>query len=585
MERHGAQRSLPPAGGGKEELRAGLLVPYLLRLRDERGEAAARALLSKAGVPTSILEDENAWISVAAARRALNALATALGEDAIGKRGAWMTHPETLSGYVRMLRVSSEPQDAYQYLTAHAAESTRVGGYTLRAQGPRVLRITYQPRFEVQPDQRDRCLCQARMAELAAVPRIWGLPEATVLSTECIADGDAVCRYLVRWSVPRPQGPVWGAVSGAVVCGGAVAASGSWVAATIALAVGTGLGGAIGLLSRRVANEHMARVFERNRIAALERGLEVRGQFSEAAGELAGSLLGGKYRIMRKIGSGGIGAVYAAQHVGLGSSVAIKVLRGAAAVDAAEIARLRREARVQVSIEHPNVVRTLDLDQMPEGSIYVVMELLHGMSLAEMLRKSGPVAPGIAVPVFIQVCRALAAAHRLGVIHRDLKPGNVFVCEDNTVKVLDFGMSKFAEAEALTQDGYTLGTPEYMSPEQCVGAPVEPRTDLYAFGVLMYEALTGELHIAGRNRRELLELHQRMIPVGLRARRPDLNFPEELDGAVMMCLKKRAAERPTSARVLEQILAAIPKEQLVDDYPKGISRRPPGMHESQDGAQ
>src|SRR5690606_34696713 len=139
------------------------------------------------------------------------------------------------------------------------------------------------------------------------------------------------------------------------------------------------------------------------------------------------------YRIMRKIGSGGIGAVYAAQHVGLGSSVAIKVLRGAAAVDAAEIARLRREARVQVSIEHPNVVRTLDLDQMPEGSIYVVMELLHGMSLAEMLKKSGPVPPGFAVPVFIQVCRALTAAHRLGIIHRDLKPGNVFVCEDNTV--------------------------------------------------------------------------------------------------------------------------------------------------------
>ena len=125
-------------------------------------------------------------------------------------------------------------------------------------------------------------------------------------SSECVADGDATCRYHVRWSVPRPQGPVWGAASGAVLCGGAVATAGSWVAAVIALAVGAGLGSAIGMLSRRVAVEHMARVFEKNRIAALERGLEVKGQFGEPAGELAGSLLGGKYRILRKIGSGSL---------------------------------------------------------------------------------------------------------------------------------------------------------------------------------------------------------------------------------------------------------------------------------------
>src|SRR5690606_27515797 len=195
--------------------------------------------------------------------------------------------------------------------------------------------------------------------------------------------------------------------------------------------------------------------------------------------------------------------------------------------------------------------------------------------------KRGPLPPGFAVPVFIQVCRALSAAHRLGVIHRDLKPGNVFVCEDQTVKVLDFGMSKFAEAEALTQDGYTLGTPEYMSPEQCIGAPVEPRTDLYAFGVLMYEALTGELPIAGRNRRDLLELHQRMIPVSMQTRRPDLQLPRELDDAVMMCLKKRAAERPTSAQALEKALASIPAELLVEEYPEGTPRRAPASPPSQ----
>src|SRR4029077_8346742 len=119
---------------------------------------------------------------------------------------------------------------------------------------------------------------------------------------------------------------------------------------------------------------------------ALERGLEVRGQFHEPAGDMVGSVLGGKYRILRKIGSGGIGVVYSAEHVAIGTEVAVKVLRGAAAMDASEIARLRREARVQGSIEHPNVVRTLDLDELPDGSIYVVMELLRGNSLATLLK-------------------------------------------------------------------------------------------------------------------------------------------------------------------------------------------------------
>ena len=118
-------------------------------------------------------------------------------------------------------------------------------------------------------------------------------------------------------------------------------------------------------------------------------------------------------------------------------------------------------------------------------------------------------------------------------------------------KVLDFGMSKLASAESLTQTGYTLGTPEYMAPEQCIGAQVEPRTDIYALGVMMYEALTGELPIIAQNRRELLDLHQRQIPTPMRQRRPDLPIPEPLDLAVMRCLKKRINERPKSAAELE----------------------------------
>jgi serine/threonine protein kinase len=286
-------------------------------------------------------------------------------------------------------------------------------------------------------------------------------------------------------------------------------------------------------------------------------------------------VLGGKYRIGRKIGSGGIGVVYAAEHVTLGHEVAVKVLRGAAAKDGGEIARLRREAYIQVHIEHPNVVRVFDLDQMPDGSIYVVMERLIGRALADKLARDGLLAPGFAIPVFIGVCRALGAAHKKGVVHRDLKPGNIFLCEDGVSKVLDFGMSKLSSAEALTQTGYTLGTPEYMAPEQCIGANVEPRTDIYALGVLMYEALTGELPISAQSRRELLDLHQRQVPTPMRVRRPDLPIPEELDAVVMRCLKKRMQERPKSTLELEQMLAAIPLEGLPTAYPPGTSRRAP----------
>jgi eukaryotic-like serine/threonine-protein kinase len=564
---------LPPSGAGREELRVTLLKPYLLRMRDERGDAALRTLLVTVGVPPSLVDDDSAWLSLAATRRTLAALNAALGDDALISRGTWMTHPETLGAYVRMLRVASVPEDAYRYLAANSAESTRIGSYELESSEHGKAELVYHPRPEVEADQRDPLLCMVRRAELSSVPRIWGLNEAVIEHDVCLAKGGIECRYKVRWQAPRRHRVALGTALGGATCGAAVFASGNQLAAGIATLAGAALGAAIGRLTEKVEQERTSRVFEKNRIAALERGLEARGQFSQAAGDLAGETLGGKYRILHRIGSGGIGAVYAAEHMGIGAKVAIKVLRGAAAVDASEIARLRREARVQGSIEQSNVVRTLDLDQMPDGSIYVVMELLHGMSLAQRLKAQGPVAPGFAIPMFIQVCHALTAAHALGIVHRDLKPGNIFICEDNSIKVLDFGMSKLGESEGLTQDGYTLGTPEYMAPEQCIGAPVDPRTDLYAFGVLMYEALTGDLPIRGRHRRELLELHQREIPRPMRVARPDLEIPEGLDAAVMLCVRKRAAERPPSARELERILNDIPLQGLLVEYPQSMARQ------------
>jgi eukaryotic-like serine/threonine-protein kinase len=625
----GNASELPRGGvrqGGKEELRASLLKTYLLRIRSEKGERAVRTILSNAGIDPGTVDNETGWISTLAAKRALRGICELLGMDALRQRGEWVTNAEALGSMVRVLRSAKHPIDAYEYLAENAREVTRVGTWELAViadksspdkksssddkkekdaekdaavvsargvdgtkrkvdkSGVRAVRLVYRPRTdgydepEKMDSQTEVLFCAAREGELGGIPRIWGLPDARVTHETCLAKGDDSCTYLVAWDLPATRSvTAMAAVGAAVVTGAAVAVPGGPVAGALGALLAGALGAGIARMWEHGKRDGASRSFEKNRIAALERGLDLKGEATSTAipGELTGTVLGGKYRIGKKIGSGGIGVVYAAEHTTLGHEVAVKVLRGAAAKDGGEIARLRREAYIQVHIDHPNVARVHDLDQMPDGSMYVVMERLHGRSLADKLSREHIVAPGYAIPVFIGVCRALAAAHKKGVVHRDLKPGNVFLLDDGPPKVLDFGMSKLTSAESLTQAGYTLGTPEYMAPEQCIGANVVAQTDLYAFGVLMYEALTGELPIVAQSRRELLDLHQRQIPVPMRQRRADLDIPEALDQVVMKCLKKRINDRPKSAEELEAMLAAIPLEGLPTTYGSRPRRKAP----------
>ncbi|HEX4515973.1 MAG TPA: serine/threonine-protein kinase [Polyangiaceae bacterium] len=576
--------SIPPGGvrGGKEEIRASLLKPYLLRLRKERGERHASSVLLGAGIDPQSLDAESAWLSASRARRALRVFAQELGERALEHRERWALHPETLGTHMRMLRAAKGPEDAYRFLVANASEWTRVGTWEeceIEKGARDRMKLSYRLREEENDEEGrrgERLLCAARRGELASYPMFWGFPEATIVHSACIADDAPACVYEVKWKSPRDGSAMVAAAFGsAALCGGTLGIAAGLSASALAVVLGAALGGGGGWLWERNRRLAHARVYESHRIASLERALQLRGEGearAQAPGELTGTVLGGKYRIGRKIGSGGIGVVYAAEHTSLGHEVAIKVLRGAAAMDGSEIARLRREAHIQVRLDQANIARVMDLDQMADGSIYVVMERLHGRSLADKMSKEGPVAPGFAIPCFIDVCRALAAAHGIGVVHRDLKPGNIFLCDEGVSKVLDFGMSKLTSAESLTQAGYTLGTPEYMAPEQCIGANVEARTDLYAFGVVMYEALTGELPINSPNRRELLDLHQRQVPKPMRARRPDLPIPAELDVAVMTCLRKKTHERPRDANELESMLAAIDTSELTTSYTQTSSR-------------
>lgn len=554
-------------------MRAALLRPALLHLRQAHGPAAVTQLLEASGLKESEVSHDSAWIPLGCARRVLEGVVQRLGEEALRSQGSFATSPEVLGVHVRLLRHVKEPRDAYEYLVHASSEHTRVGAYALDEIEETHALVSYTPSPELEAEQAHRCFCLHRQGELRALPTLWGLPEASLEELSCIARGDLRCTYELTWPKQSPSLGPWAAVASAGGSGSAVAMTGSPLAAAIAACVGAVLGGAAGHFWTRMRREGTTRALERFRIQALEHGLEQRGQLHTQAGDLTHSVLGGKYRMLRSVGSGGIGTVYAAEHLGLGFQVAVKVLRGAAAVDASEVARLRREARVQMSLEHPNVVRTFDLDQMPDGTLYVVMELLRGCSLQDQLKRRRPLPPGFAIPVFLQACSALSAAHRLGIVHRDLKPGNIFLCEGGTVKVLDFGMSKLAEEETLTQEGYTLGTPEYMSPEQCVGGAVDPRSDVYAFGVLMYEALTGDLPFHGKTRQALLEHHQRSTPRPMRVARPDLDIPEELDRIVMACLKKHPYDRPQTAQQLERLLAAVPPLGVLQEYPVGTPAR------------
>jgi len=208
-----------------------------------------------------------------------------------------------------------------------------------------------------------------------------------------------------------------------------------------------------------------------------------------------------RYRIVERLGVGGYGIVYRAVDERLDKPVAVKVLSHRAASSATAVARFRNEALATGRLAHPGIVAVSDFETLPDGRPYIVMELVHGETLAARLRRLGPMPVRDAVRIMLQVCSALERVHRLGIIHRDLKPENVMLCEGDQdgplVKVVDFGIAKLSERvgdASLTKNGQLIGTPAYMSPEQArAGSPVDERADLYAAGIILYEMVSGTL--------------------------------------------------------------------------------------------
>jgi serine/threonine protein kinase len=287
------------------------------------------------------------------------------------------------------------------------------------------------------------------------------------------------------------------------------------------------------------------------------------------ADPLIGRVFDGKYRLDERLGGGGMGTVYRAMHLLIEREVAVKVLSQRFVGDETAQQRFRREARASGRMAHPNAVMVNDFGTTEDGWLYIVMELLEGQTLRDLLVREAPLDPARAVSIMLQASAAVGAAHEAGLIHRDLKPANIFIEQrpnlPAVVKVLDFGVAKLVVDEhdddykTLTQVGAIIGTPRYMSPEQCSGTmPLTPASDVYSLGIILYEMLTGSVPFSADTPLAVALKH-----VSERPRRPReivASTPAQLEEVVLHALAKDPADRPTDGNEFRRELHAIAED-------------------------
>jgi eukaryotic-like serine/threonine-protein kinase len=280
---------------------------------------------------------------------------------------------------------------------------------------------------------------------------------------------------------------------------------------------------------------------------------------------LIDTLFDGRYRIVRKLGSGGMANVYLAEDQELGRRVAIKILNDRHAGDEQFVERFRREAKNAAGLSHANIVSIYDRGEAAEGTYYIAMEYLDGRSLKELIVSRGPAPIPIAIDYTRQILAALRFAHRNGVIHRDIKPHNILVDSEGRVKVTDFGIARAeqagASAQQMTEAGSIIGTAQYLSPEQARGARVDATSDLYSLGIVLYELLTGTVPFSGETPVEIAMKHLSAIPDPPSDRRQDV--PHALDMVVLRALAKDPRDRYQSAEEMDADLERVARGSSV----------------------
>ena len=271
------------------------------------------------------------------------------------------------------------------------------------------------------------------------------------------------------------------------------------------------------------------------------------------AADLVGSVIADRYHVIRKLGEGGMGQVYLAEHVRMGRKSAVKVMHPGMVNDADAVSRFNREAANASRISHPNVAAIYDFGETSDGLIYLAMEFIEGEPLTNVIERSGALPPARAGSIIRQTGEALAAAHDLGIVHRDLKPDNIMLARNrdgsDCAKIVDFGIAKAADnaAQKVTKTGLVIGTPEYMSPEQLAGDPVDARSDVYSLALVAFAALTGRLPFPSQTAQESMIMRLTERPRSLAEMRPGVDWPPRLQAVMDRALSREAANRHASA--------------------------------------
>lgn len=305
---------------------------------------------------------------------------------------------------------------------------------------------------------------------------------------------------------------------------------------------------------------------------------------SNAQGDLLGSVVADRYHVIKKLGEGGMGAVYLAEHVKMGRKSALKVMHPGMNADPDAIARFNREAANASRLSHPNICGIYDFGETSEGLIYLAMEFIEGRSLTDHIEKDGALVPARAASIVHQTADALQVAHDAGIVHRDLKPDNIMVAKNrdgsDLVKVVDFGIAKASSSDAqkVTKTGLVVGTPEYMSPEQLSGDKLDGRSDIYSLGLVAFNCLTGKLPFPSESAQEAMIMRLTDRPRTLAETRPEVEWPQGLQDVMDKALARDANERYQSAaqfgREFSAAVMDMPATQVTEGATMVMSAAP-----------